>query len=330
MATSTEQDIKKQNKLLKEAQKIVDSAKDPQQAIKNLRPELKAALRNQYGYAFSLIMSDPSLTRLFTKAVSEGYTPENFALEVQRTDWWKNRASSQRKYDTLSTDPGSKKDFEKLVSDVTIAIKERAKADAGVDVSDSQAKSIAKDLLRDNFDNWNDYVPRVVGDIFVNDNVLEFGGTAATTLQNIRKHAKEMGIFLDDVTLGRYVDNIFANKDTLDNVINNISNQAAAYYPQFADNIKAGATVESIAQKYTYTAAELLEKDPTEFDFFGNNPLKSDPLMAKAMFGGKDGQAMSLYDFRKAIKQDARWKKTKNARDEYASITNNLLRSFGM
>lgn len=330
MATSTEQDIKKQNKLLKEAQKIVDSAKDPQQAIKNLRPELKAALRNQYGYAFSLIMSDPSLTRLFTKAVSEGYTPENFALEVQRTDWWKNRASSQRKYDTLSTDPGSKKDFEKLVSDVTIAIKERAKADAGVDVSDSQAKSLAKDLLRDNFDNWNDYIPRVVGDVFVNDNVLEFGGTAATTLQNIRKHAKEMGVFLDDVTLGRYVDNIFANKDTLDNVINNITNQAAAYYPQFADNIKAGATVESIAQKYTYTAAELLEKDPAEFDFFGNNPTKSDPLMAKAMFGGKDGQAMSLYDFRKAIKQDARWKKTKNARDEYASMTNNLLRSFGM
>lgn len=330
MATSSEQDIKKQNKLLKEAQKIVDSAKDPQQAIKNLRPELKAALRAQYGYAFSLIMSDPSLTRLFTKAVSEGYTPENFALEVQRTDWWKTRDASARKYDTLSTDPGSKKDFETLVSDVVLNVKERAKADAGIDVSDSQATSIAKDLLRDHFDNWADYVPRVVGDVFVSDNVLEFGGTAATTLQDIRKHAQEMGVFLDDVTLGRYVDSIYSQKDTVDNIKNNINNQAAAYYPQFADNIKAGATVQSIAQKYTYAAADLLETDPMDFNFFGNNPSKSDPLMAKAMFGGKDGQAMSLYDFRKAVKQDPRWKKTKNARDEYASMTNNLLRSFGM
>jgi hypothetical protein len=330
MATSAEQDMKKQNKLLREATKIVNAAKDKQAAIKGLRPELKAALKDQYGYAFSLIKSDAGLTDLFSTAVSEGWTEDRFSREIQSTKWWKSRENSQRLYDTWASDPTKKSDFQRRISDVATAIKEKAKADAGADVSDEQAKSLAKDLLRDRWDTWAEFLPRVVGDIFVSDNILDFGGSAGTTLQDIRKHAKEMGVFLDDTTLGRYVDSIYGNKDTLENVLGSISNQAAAYYPQFADNIKAGATVASIAQKYTYAAAELLEKDPAEFDFFGNNPSKSDPLMAKAMFGGKDGQAMNLYDFRKAIKQDARWKKTKNARDEYASMTNNLLRSFGM
>jgi hypothetical protein len=330
MATTTEQDIKKQNKLLREAAKIVDAATDKQAAIKGLRPELKAALRDEYGYAFSLIRSDAGLSGLFASAVQEGWTEEKFTSEIKRTKWWKSRENSQRLYDKEESDPTSKKDFQRKISDVSIAIKERAKADAGIDVSDEQATSLAKSLLRDRWDSWAEFLPRIVGDIFVNENNLDFGGTAATTLQDIRKHAKEMGVFLDDTTLGRYVDTIYSNKDTLENVLNTINKQAEAYYPQFSDNIKAGATVESIAQKYTYAAAELLELDPNDFSFFGNNPIKSDPLMSKAMFGGKDGKAMSLYDFRKSVKQDARWKKTKNARDEYATMTNNLLRSFGI
>jgi len=330
MATSAEQDMKKQNKLLREATKIVNAAKDKQAAIKGLRPELKAALKDQYGYAFSLIKSDAGLTDLFSTAVSEGWTEDRFSREIQSTKWWKSRENSQRLYDTWVSDPTKKSDFNRRISDVTTAIKERAKADAGIDVSDEQATSLAKSLLRDRWDSWADFLPRVVGDIFVTDNILDFGGTAATTLQEIRKHAQEMGVFLDDATLGSYVDKIYSNKETVDNIKNVINTQAEAYYPQFADNIKAGATVASIAQKYTYTAAEMLEGDAKDFNFFGNNPLKSDPLMSKAMFGGKDGKAMSLYDFRKSIKQDARWKKTKNARDEYATMTNNLLRSFGM
>jgi uncharacterized protein YfcZ (UPF0381/DUF406 family) len=326
----TEKDMKKQNKLLREAAKIVDAATDKQAAIKGLRPELKEALRDQYGYAFSLIRSDAGLTDTFATAVKEGWTEEKFTQELQRTKWWKSRENSQRLYDTWASDPTKKTDLQRKISDASIAIKEQAKAIAGVDVSDEQAKSLAKDLLRDRWDSWTEFVPRIVGDIFVNEGNLDFGGTAATTLQDIRKHAKDMGVFLDDSTLSNYVDRIYSNKDTLENVIGGITKQAEAYYPQFADSIKAGATVRSIAEKYTYAASELLEKDPTEFDFFGNNPVKSDPLMAKAMFGGKDGQAMSLYDFRKAVKQDARWKKTRNARDEYATMTNNLLRSFGI
>lgn len=326
----TEKDMKKQNKLLREAAKIVDAATDKQAAIKGLRPELKEALRDQYGYAFSLIRSDAGLSDTFATAVQEGWTEEKFTLELQRTKWWKSRENSQRLYDTWASDPTKKTDLQRKISDASIAIKEQAKAIAGVDVSDEQATSLAKGLLRDRWDNWTEFVPRIVGDIFVNEGNLDFGGTAATTLQDIRKHAKDMGVFLDDSTLSNYVDRIYSNKDTLENVIGGITKQAEAYYPQFADSIKAGATVRSIAEKYTYAASELLEKDPAEFDFFGNNPVKSDPLMAKAMFGGKDGQAMSLYDFRKAVKQDARWKKTRNARDEYATMTNNLLRSFGI
>jgi hypothetical protein len=320
---------KNQTKLLKQAKDILAKATDDAAALKNMNSDMKAALKAEYGYAFALIMSDASLTKLFTKAVTTGMTPQGFQQGLESTQWFKSRNASQRKYDTLNLDPTAKEDMAKLRADVSRAIREEAVNLNGMQLSDEQVNSQVDKILRNNFDDWQNVVKRVVGDVFVNDNVFEFGGSAASDMTKIRAHAKSMGVYLDDATIGRYVDGIYSQKDSLENVINSISNIAVSYYPQFADDVKAGATIADISRKYTETAAQMLEVDPNDFDFFGNDPAKSDPLMAKAMFGGKDGKAMSVYDFRKAVKQDGRWKKTKNAREEYAAITQNVLKSFG-
>lgn len=320
---------KNQTKLLKQAKDILNKATDDATALKNMSAEMKAALKAEYGYAFALIMSSPDLTKLFSKAVTTGMTQQGFQQGLEATKWFQDRSASQRKYDTLTMDPSAKEDIAKLREDVARAIREEAVAMNGMQLSDEQVNSQVNKILRNNFDDWQNVVKRVVGDVFINDNVFEFGGSAASDMTKIRAHAKSMGVYLDDATVGRYVDDIYSQKNSLENVINSISNIAVSYYPQFADEVKAGATIADISRKYTETAAQMLETDPNEFDFFGNDPTKSDPLMAKAMFGGKDGKAMSVYDFRKAIKQDARWKKTKNAREEYAAITQNVLKSFG-
>jgi hypothetical protein len=319
----------KQIKLLDKAKKIISDSKNPDQAIKSLSPELKKAIKQEYGYAFALIMSSPDLTRLFTKAISQGMTPDAFQKDLQQTDWYSSRTASQRTYDTLLKDKGAKADLAQRRQDIMDAVKREAVAANGTQLDDADVAGVVDDLIRNHWDNWQEVLPRVVGDTFVGDNVLTFGGTAAASVTQIKQYAKSMGVFIDDTTLGRYVDNIASQKNTLENVFAEIGNLAASYYPQYAENIKSGATVDSIAQQYTYAAAQMLEKDPADFNFFGNDPSKTDPLMAKAMFGGKDGKGMSMYDFRKLIKQDNRWKQTRGAREEYASITNNILKTFG-
>lgn len=320
---------KKKVNLLDKAKEILKNADDPEKALKNLSPEMKKAIKLEYGYAFALIMSSPDLTKLFTKAVTQGLTERAFQEELRNTKWYTTRTESQRAYEAATKTKDMQSDLNVTRQKIVDEIKREAMAANGVTVDDAEARNLAETLLKDNYYDWKDVLGRVVGDIYVNENVLTWGGAAATAGATIKQYAKEMGVFVDDSTLGKYVDGIANQSQTLENVYNNINNLAISYYPQFAENIKSGATVSSIAQQYTSTAAQMLEKDPADFSFYGNDPVKSDPLMAKAMFGGKDGKAMSMYDFRKVIKQDARWKTTRNAREEYAGITNNILKTFG-
>lgn len=320
---------KKEISLLDKAKSIIENSPNPEKALKDLSPEMKKAIKEEYGYAFALIMSDPGLTRLFTKAVSEGLTPRGFQNELENTKWFSSRSASQRAYDTLIKTKSEAGTLAALRKDVTDSIKREAVAANGLELSDEQVAPIVENLLRDNYYDWQQVLPRVVGDVFVNDDVFSFGGAAASAVTQIKDYARKQGVFIDDMSLGRYVDGIASQKNTLENVFSEINNLSASYYPQYAESIKSGMTVESIAQQYTYAAAQMLEKDPADFNFFGNDPTKSDPLMAKAMFGGKDGKGMSMYDFRKLVKQDNRWKQTRNAREEYASITNNILKTFG-
>ena len=319
----------KQNKILEEAKRILDASDNPEKAMKSLTPEQKRAIKDEYGYAFAVIMSNPDLTRIFTSAVTKGWTPQRFKDEFENTNWYKGRNESQRAYDIMANTPSAKGDLATKRKNISDAVKREAAAANGLQLSDEDVATVVDDLMRNNYYDWEQVLPRVVGDVFVSDNVLTFGGAAASAGLQIQQYAKSMGVFVDDTSLGRYVNDIAAQKTTLEDVTNQINNLAISYYPQYADNIKAGATVDSIAQQYTYAAAQLLEKDPADFSFFGNDPTKSDPLMAKAMFGNKDGKGMSMYDFRKLVKQDARWKQTRNAREEYANITNNILKTFG-
>lgn len=327
MAKKTE--VQKLNALVAEARKILNAANNPEKALKNLRPELKKALKEYYGYAWSLISSDPELMKLFTKAVRQGMTEAGFGNALTQTKWWESRTTSQRKYDTFINDPAEKANLENIRAEVARAVRVQAMTSGGVNLTDEQVNGLAETLLRNNFDNWESVLPRTVNEMFIGDNVSDYGGGASTAALQIQEHARKMGVFVTDAELGRYVDDIFAEKNTLENVLNGITDLAVAYYPQFADRLKAGATMEGISYTYRATAAQMLEIDPDQFSFYSNDPSKTDPLLSKGLFGGKDGQAMSLYDFRKLIKADARWKETRNAREEYSNVTQNILRAFG-
>jgi hypothetical protein len=100
-------------------------------------------------------------------------------------------------------------------------------------------------------------------------------------------------------------------------------------WPQFADRIKAGESMDNILYPYKQMLSSILEVDPEAIDITrdGNG---IDPLLQRALFSGADSKSvMSLTDLRKAAKQDKRWQYTRNAKDEYASLTKDIMSMFG-
>jgi len=315
----------KQTSLLDEARRALQSGKK----IDALPKNQKDALRREYGYAYAFITSDPELRKLFTKAVREGFTPQAFQLELQNTKWFQSRTASQREYETMFNTPSMRGDLDNTLRQIADQVKRTAADLSGTTVSDEDAMAFAKDVAKNNLRDWQNTLPDLVGKAFVGNDIFEFGGRAAQTATQIRSFADEMGVTVDDTSLGNYVDRVFAGEQNIEDIQNAFRESAAAYLPQFASRIKAGETVKSIVSPYRDMIASYLEIDSNEIGYGLGANSKADPLLNRALFG-TDGKAMSLYDVQKTIKQDARWQKTSNARDEYTQLTKNLLRNFGV
>ena len=126
------------------------------------------------------------------------------------------------------------------------------------------------------------------------------------------------------------MDKIFADETTAADVEKMIQQNAASYYTQFADRITAGETVKDIVSPYRQMIASMLDlPDPNAVDFINNDGTPAETLMQKALFGGQNGKAMSLYDLQKEIRRDSRWLQSSNARSEYTDIATQLKRTFG-
>jgi hypothetical protein len=114
---------------------------------------------------------------------------------------------------------------------------------------------------------------------------------------------------------------------TMEEQQNYIKQQAIATYAPFANRIKEGMTVQSLASPYINTAANLLEISPNKISLGDTQGLGS--AVTKALQG--DGTSpMALDKFMTSIKQRPEWLQTTNARNSLMDTATTLLRNFGM
>jgi hypothetical protein len=99
--------------------------------------------------------------------------------------------------------------------------------------------------------------------------------------------------------------------------------EARAAFPQLADQIDAGLTLDDIGSRYKSYAADLLERDPNQIDMFSGPYLSA--------FGDKANGPMSLSDWTAKVKSDPvfGWQYTKQANDQATNIALSLARVFG-
>ena len=305
--------------------------------IDNLTAEEQALFQKEYGQAYALIMLDPELRRKAITGIRQNWTPDRFVVEFRNTKWMRDKLAAAERTATFEvSDPVEfNAALNRLKDEMRRAAIAAAGSEAAAQIDDAILTRDARTLMDKYYDGRIEsvfpYVQRFARNAYVGNSALKFGGEAATRATEIRNYARQMGIQVNDTEVGNYVDGIFAETDTLENVQEKIRQQALGFYPQFADRIKAGATVEEIAFPYRRMLADMLEMDTENVNIIGDK-ASIDPLMARALYATDvkwNAKTMGLWEFRKAIKQDERWQYTRNAQEEYASMARELMRMFG-
>ena len=151
-------------------------------------------------------------------------------------------------------------------------------------------------------------------------------GPAGKYFQNLKSLAARNGIKLSDAAAADYANKITAEQLDENTAYNTIRESAASAFPQFADKIKAGVDLKTLADPYVQSMANILEIPDTAIDIF-------DPTIRSALsYTNKDGTVAtkSLADFETGLRNDPRWAYTKNARQSLDSVGMDFLRNIGL
>jgi hypothetical protein len=164
----------------------------------------------------------------------------------------------------------------------------------------------------------------VSGKVAVNKlNIPE--GPAGKYFVDIKDLARNNGISLSDAAAKTYATQIVAGIVDENTVANVIRQSAASAFPQYADQIKAGLNLNTLANPYIQSMSNILEIPDGAIDLF-------DPTVRGALsYTMPDGKlgTKSLYEFEKDLRRDPRWQYTDNAKQSVSSSVQRVLQDFG-
>jgi len=143
--------------------------------------------------------------------------------------------------------------------------------------------------------------------------------TRSLSVQTLQSTANANGVKLSPEQLNQYALDIQNGKDV--KVIQaQIRNLAGIGMPDSVKKLLAeGTDLETIYSPYKQTMAAVLELNPTTINF-------NDPVLRSAI--GPNGE-VPLYEFQKALRKDARWQYTNNAREDVFQSVSKVLQDFG-
>jgi hypothetical protein len=279
----------------------------------------RAELAEDYGYVLDLFDSVPELKKLFERATKGQWTPQKFQAEVRDTKWWKERPDSARKFLILqSGDPATaRQQLDQMMVKITQA--------SGSLGGPTDSKTIRKIALEAIMNAWTD------GQIRWNlAKRIDLGGDkrpgeAGENYDKLASYAYDMGIRMSDWWLGEASRQIVAGSKSIQDFEDEIRRNAKGTYSNWAKQIDAGQSVADLASPYFQSMATILELPAGSVNLF-------DPTIKKAL-QSKDSQGKSvikpMWQFENELRNDPRWRKTKNAQDSAMQITRQVLSDFG-
>lgn len=288
----------------------------------------------------------PSLGELLKRYVDNKLTDQQFRLELQNDPWYRSNSSEikARYVQLYNYEDLVKKglatgttDYEQKLNGIVRNIQAKARAMNGIEIPDDQAKLMAKDLYIYNLDSdpavLTERLARFIrpsGGMIAGQPTIGYGGEALKNYQNLQALAKANGFKIEDVlprdamgapmTAEGTLEQLATGKLDINRIAQDIRKLAAVGQSDYVkDLLGQGYNLDAIYSPYRQRMAAVLEVDP-------NTISLTDPALRMGI--SKEGD-LNLYDYEKALRKDARWQYTQNARNEVSTAAFQVLRDFG-
>jgi len=269
---------------------------------------------------------------LFDKASKEGWTAEQFQMQLEGTSWWQTTLPSLRSWYLDTHDPRKQSTTVELirnkVASVSSYLEQLGITVQGIDPVTGKAfdktgyvSGIAQEAVKNG---WNDNQLR---DYLAQQSPIVFtgGGEIGSSLSKIRDTAYAYGVKLDPAYEKMINNSLLDSSDGRDaqyyiaemrrQSLENPNNKA------FSEALNSGRTLYEATRSYRGQMAGLLEVDESNVSW--------DDLMKKAV-DNTTGAARTFADFTKQVKSDPLWQQTRNAKETYSSNALDLAKMFGL
>lgn len=281
-------------------------------------------LAEDYGFVDALFDSNKELKRLFDKAVKDQWTASKFQAELRDTKWWKTHSKQERDY--LTTRFGDPATAKQDMKQAYVRVRQLANQ-MGMRETPGNLKKLNTWAYNVVAKGWNDGQLRNEIGKFVYFNDDKWQGEGGETQEKLREYAYSMGI---TKTSQWYADKsraVIRGLATIQDYESEIRKQAKATYGQWAKQIDGGQTVMDLASPYMQSMATILELPA------GSINLQNTTI--KRALQGKDkntgaNMVVPLWQFENELRNDPRWKKTKNAQDSMMEVAHQVLTDFGV
>jgi len=289
-------------------------------------PKKKTAteLAADYNVQMAVINSDPSLVALFDEAVKTQMTPTAFAAALRNTDFYLKHGANWALAQTKKLgDPGDWKD---QTTQASTLIKQTA-VDLGMTLDPEEVQHLANAALH-----ASGGAAGSISSTWLNTHIATLGtitgkgGTAATTINNLKQFGADYGIEHSDDWYTHAAKSVISKTATQTDFESQITNLAKSKYAPFADQIDKGMTIAQIASPYINSMSNILEVPQASIGL-------NDHTINKALTSlDSKGQPMAqpLWQFETSLRQDPRWATTKNANDTLSSLSYSILKNFGL
>jgi hypothetical protein len=316
-----------------------------------------ALARSKYENVDSIFLYDPELKQILIDAVGDPATAKDdmeedeFLRRLNASDWairnastYRARDAQRREYnETLDkynkqlemADTQDKKDaiLSKIGQLKTTSAYARGleSAKAFIELTASGLTGTMSPERLDAFvkrmyDSANDKDPNIIkrelSALISYKPGMQLGGTVGAELTDLRATARANGFNLD-TQFGSSINDWlqrFAKGESIETFKNTIRGAAKLGLPdKVANLLDQGLDLKDIYAPYRNVMASVLEVAPDSIGL-------DDKTLRMAIGPEKE---MSIYDFQRQLRKDARWQYTNNAREEASTAVLGVLRDFG-